>query len=132
MPWLGGCLGTSTRHCSIICKRKVTKKPGCTCSAAKPKISAALARTDEAGGGWPQMFDDTIAAISTPLGEGGLAVVRLSGGGALAVADRAFKPVGKSSLQPSAALTHTIHYGKIIREDRVVDEVLLSVLRAPR
>src|SRR5688572_29736019 len=78
------------------------------------------------------MFDDTIAAISTPLGEGGLAVVRLSGRDALAVADRSFQPVGKFSLQPSAAPTHTIQYGKITRQDRVVDEVLLSVMRAPR
>jgi tRNA modification GTPase len=78
------------------------------------------------------MYDDTIAAISTPLGQGGLAVVRLSGRDALAVADRSFKPVGKSSLRPSAAATHTIHYGKITRQNQVVDEVLLSVLRAPR
>ncbi|MCI0534630.1 MAG: tRNA uridine-5-carboxymethylaminomethyl(34) synthesis GTPase MnmE [Verrucomicrobiales bacterium] len=78
------------------------------------------------------MLDDTIAAISTPLGEGGLAVVRLSGRDALAVADRSFQPVGKSSLPPSAAPTHTIHYGKVTHQNRVVDEVLLSVLRAPR
>ena len=49
------------------------------------------------------MFDDTIAAIATPLGEGGLAVVRISGPQALAVADKCFLPVGKSSLKPSAA-----------------------------
>src|SRR5687767_4142349 len=78
------------------------------------------------------MFDDTIAAISTALGEGGLAVVRLSGPEALAVADRSFKPVGKFSLPPSAAPTHTIHYGRITRQDRVVDEVMVAVLRAPR
>ncbi len=74
------------------------------------------------------MLDDTIAAIATPLGEGGLAVVRLSGPQALAVADRAFVPVGKSSLKPSAAPTHTIQYGKIVRQGRTVDEVLLSVM----
>ena len=43
------------------------------------------------------MFDDTIAAIATPLGEGGLAVVRISGPQALAVADKCFQPVGKNS-----------------------------------
>ncbi|MEJ0089332.1 MAG: hypothetical protein WDM80_06250 [Limisphaerales bacterium] len=71
------------------------------------------------------------------------------------VADKIFLPNGKSSLKPSAALTHTIHYGKIIRhkpkrplarpsdtlspsgeerrgEGEVIDEVLLSVLCAPR
>jgi tRNA modification GTPase len=78
------------------------------------------------------MFDDTIAAIATPLGEGGLAVVRISGSGALAVADKIFLASGKNSQKPSAAPTHTIHYGKIVRQGEAVDEVLLSVLRAPR
>ncbi len=78
------------------------------------------------------MFDDTIAAIATPLGEGGLAVIRLSGVSALAVADESFQPIGKSSLKPSAAQTHTIHYGKIVRAGRDVDEVLVAVMRAPR
>src|SRR5205809_485265 len=78
------------------------------------------------------MLDDTIAAIATPLGEGGLAVIRLSGPEALAVADKSFVPAGKHSLRPSAAQTHTIHYGKIERAGRTVDEVLLAVMRAPR
>jgi tRNA modification GTPase len=76
--------------------------------------------------------DDTIAAIATPLGEGGVAMVRLSGPQSLAIADASFRPVGKSSGRPSAAPTHTIHFGKIVRGGRVVDEVLLSVMRAPR
>jgi len=78
------------------------------------------------------MFNDTIAAIATPLGEGGLAVVRVSGAQAFAVADKSFQPAGKSSLKPSAAPTHTIQYGKIVRDEKVIDEVLLAVLRAPR
>jgi len=78
------------------------------------------------------MLEDTIAAIATPLGEGGLAVIRLSGPEALAVADRSFVPVGKHSMRPSAAQTHTIHYGRIEQGGRTVDEVLLSVMRAPR
>ena len=77
------------------------------------------------------MFDDTIAAIATPVGEGGLAVIRLSGPQTLAVADRSFAPMGQLPLKPSQAATHTIHYGKIVRGDRVVDEVLLAVMRAP-
>jgi tRNA modification GTPase len=76
--------------------------------------------------------DDTIAAIATPLGEGGLAVLRLSGANAFAIADKCFQPVGKSSLLPSAAPTHTIQFGKIVRDGKVIDEVLLAVLRAPR
>jgi tRNA modification GTPase len=78
------------------------------------------------------VFDDTIAAIVTPLGEGGLAVVRISGAQALAVADKSFQPVGKNSLKPSAAPTHTIQFGKIVRSGKIIDEVLLAVLRAPR
>jgi tRNA modification GTPase len=78
------------------------------------------------------MCDDTIAAIATPLGEGGLAVVRLSGPQALRIADRSFVPVGASSLVPSVAASHTIQYGRIVRQGSVVDEVLLAVLRAPR
>lgn len=96
------------------------------------------------------MFEETIAAIATPLGEGGLAVIRLSGENAFAIADKCFLPVGKSSRKPSEAGTHTIQYGKIIRgkisgslaplggegwgdgEREVVDEVLLAVFRAPR
>jgi tRNA modification GTPase len=77
-------------------------------------------------------LDDTIAAIATPIGEGGLAVIRLSGKDAFAVADKIFSPAGKSSVKPSAAATHTIHYGKIFRDGNVIDEVLLAVLRAPR
>ncbi len=78
------------------------------------------------------MFDDAIAAIATPLGEGGLAVLRLSGANAFAIADKCFQPVGKSSSKPSAAPTHTIQFGKIVRDEKVIDEVLLAVLRAPR
>jgi tRNA modification GTPase len=78
------------------------------------------------------MLEDTITAIATPLGEGGLAVVRLSGPRALAIAGASFRPIGKSSLRPTAAPTHTVHFGKIVRCGEEVDEVLLSVLRAPR
>jgi tRNA modification GTPase len=78
------------------------------------------------------ILNDTIAAIATPLGEGGLAVVRLSGPQAFAIAGKSFLPVGKNSLKPSAAATHTIQFGKIVRQGRSVDEVLLAVLRAPR
>src|SRR5438034_11229646 len=78
------------------------------------------------------MFDDTIAAIATPLGEAGLAVIRISGPQALAVADRCFLPAGKGSAKPSDAQTHTIHFGHVARNGQNVDEVLLSIMRAPR
>jgi tRNA modification GTPase len=78
------------------------------------------------------MLDDTIAAIATPLGEGGLAVIRLSGAQALAVADLCFAPAGETSVKPSAAATHTIHFGHVVRDGQTVDEALLAVMRAPR
>src|SRR5688572_30079150 len=76
--------------------------------------------------------EPTIAAISTPIGEGALAVIRLSGSEALPIADRVFKPCGASSMTPSLAPSHTLHYGHIARDGRLLDEVLLAVLRAPR
>lgn len=78
------------------------------------------------------MLEDTIAAIATPPGEGGLAVLRLSGPQATVIADRCFQPVGQRSLRPTEAPSHTLHYGRIVRAGAVVDEVLLAVLRAPR
>ncbi len=78
------------------------------------------------------MFDDTIAAIATPLGEGGIAVIRVSGKQALAIADKCFAPAAKGSARPSAAPTHTIHFGHVLLAGQPIDEVLLSVMRAPR
>jgi tRNA modification GTPase len=78
------------------------------------------------------MLDDTITAIATPIGEGGLAVIRISGAQALNVADRIFSPAGKNSIKPSAAESHTIHFGHIVRAGKTVDEGLVAVMRAPR
>jgi tRNA modification GTPase len=78
------------------------------------------------------MLDDTIAAIATPIGEGGLAVIRISGPQALSVAERCFAPAGQGAVKPLEAASHTIHFGHIVRKGMVVDEVLLSVMRAPR
>lgn len=78
------------------------------------------------------LIDDTIAAIATPLGEGGLAVLRISGPKATAVADACFRPVGKHAAQPSQAQSHTLHFGHIVAGEKTLDEVMLSVMRAPR
>lgn len=75
---------------------------------------------------------DTIAATATPIGEAGLAVIRISGADALAVADRCFEPAGKQSAKPSTADSHTIQYGHVVREGERIDEVLVAVMRAPR
>ena len=78
------------------------------------------------------MIDDTIAAIGTPIGEGGLAIVRISGAHALEVAEKAFVPGGENQSSLTKASSHTIHYGHIVRNGAVVDEVLVGVMRAPR
>lgn len=76
------------------------------------------------------MENDTIAAISTPVGEGGIAVIRVSGPEAVEVVDRVYK--GKRSL--TEVDTHTVHYGHILHPEtkEVLDEVLVTVMRAPR
>src|ERR1039457_6159227 len=74
-------------------------------------------------------MDDTIAAISTPIGEGGIAIVRVSGPNALAVADPIFHSRdGRVSEFP----THTLHFGTIGRNGEIIDQVMLGVMRAPR
>ena len=70
---------------------------------------------------------DTIAAISTPLGEGAIAIVRLSGSDALSIAKKVFQ--GKDL---DKVASHTINYGHIFDKDRLVDEVMLSVMKAPK
>lgn len=79
-----------------------------------------------------QTINDTIAAIATPMGEAGLAVIRVSGKQALHIVDAVFAPIGKSSLKPSLASTHTIQYGRIEQDGKTVDEVMVSVFKAPR
>jgi tRNA modification GTPase len=69
----------------------------------------------------------TIAAVSTPPGEGAIALVRLSGPRAVAVADQVFR--GKQ--RPSEAASHLQQFGEIVAEERVIDQVMLSVHRAP-
>jgi tRNA modification GTPase len=78
------------------------------------------------------MFDDTIAAIATPLGEGGLAVIRVSGTKAFQIADVCFRPSRSKGGKPSEGQSHTLHHGHVMRDGIKVDEVLLAVMRAPR
>lgn len=72
----------------------------------------------------------TICAISTPYGSGGIAVVRVSGTSAIAIVDTLFR--GRKSLIDAKA--YTVHYGEIVRaanNEEVLDQVLVSVFRAP-
>ena len=73
---------------------------------------------------------DTIAAIATPIGTGGLSVIRVSGGDAFAICDKIFKsPKGKLLKE---AKTHTAHFGGIYDGDEMIDEVLCTVFVAPK
>lgn len=78
------------------------------------------------------MIPGTIAAIATPVGEGGIAIIRVSGPESLAIADRVFRHAGTRGPRPSEVPSHTVHYGHVVRDGRVQDEVLLTVFRAPR
>lgn len=75
---------------------------------------------------------DTIAAISTPMGEGAIAIVRLSGDHSISIVDRIFKsPKGKKLTEVDS---HTIHYGHIIdpKTNEIIEEVMVSVMKGPK
>ncbi len=76
------------------------------------------------------LLDDTIVAISTPPGIGGIGVIRVSGKEAVGIVDKMFKAANKKSLLDID--THTITYGHIVSGDRIIDEVLVMLMRAPR
>ena len=75
--------------------------------------------------------DDTIAAISTPVGQGGIGIVRLSGSEALQIADSIFSSTKKKSIIHTPS--HRILHGRIKdpATGEVIDEVLVSVMKAP-
>ena len=72
---------------------------------------------------------DTIAAISTPAGSGGIGIIRISGPQALQILARLFYT--KHGQSPCDITSHTITYGKIVHKERVIDEALVSVMRGP-
>ncbi|MFH1737271.1 MAG: tRNA uridine-5-carboxymethylaminomethyl(34) synthesis GTPase MnmE [Actinomycetota bacterium] len=76
--------------------------------------------------------DDTIAAVATPVGEGGIGIVRLSGPRAIAIAERVFRPQG--ARRPAKTAGFQMAYGKVVEpaSGDEIDEVVLSVMRAPR
>ena len=76
-------------------------------------------------------IDDTIAAISTPVGQGGIGIVRVSGPKALEIAESIFRPKKTGPL--STARAFSLIYGRVIdpSSGRPIDEVLVSVMRSP-
>jgi len=71
-------------------------------------------------------YNDTIVALATPSGAGAIGVIRLSGVDAVAIVNELFK--GKNLLIQKS---HTIHLGKLIENDNIIDEVLVSLFLAP-
>lgn len=76
-------------------------------------------------------WSDTICAIATAPGEGGIGIIRLSGKDALSIAASVFRPHKHKTIPAEAS--HTLHYGHIVAPEtgESVDEVLLSIMRAP-
>ena len=76
------------------------------------------------------MDNDTIAAIGTAMTHSGIGIVRISGPQAIEIADSVFLAKKKGKRLKDVA-THTLHYGHIVNDDQVIDEVLVSVMKAP-
>ena len=72
-------------------------------------------------------MNDTIVAISTALGEGAISIIRVSGEDAISIVNNIFK--GKDL---SKVASHTINYGHIVYKNEIIDEVLVSVMKAPK
>jgi len=77
-------------------------------------------------------LEDTIAAIATPAGQGGIGIVRISGQEAIAVADAVLRLYEDRAL--AQCKSHTVHYGWVInvKTKEIVDEVLVTLMRAPK
>jgi tRNA modification GTPase len=77
------------------------------------------------------MIDDTIAAISTPLGWGGIGIIRISGENAFVILEQIFSPIKPSRIEDIK--TQTIKYGHIVNplSKEVIDEVLVSYFKKP-
>lgn len=72
-------------------------------------------------------MEDTICAIATSSGIGAISIIRISGEDAISIANKIFK--GKDLIKVP---THTINYGHIVENDKIIDEVLVSVMKSPK
>lgn len=76
------------------------------------------------------MIKETIAAIATGMSNSGIGIIRMSGPEAISIADGIFVSARKNFKLTEAA-THTVHYGNIVYEDNIIDEVLIIIMKAP-
>ena len=72
-------------------------------------------------------MNDTIAAISTALGVGAISIIKVSGNDSISIVNKIFKGKNLENVD-----THTINYGHIVDNNKIIDEVLVSVMRAPQ
>lgn len=77
------------------------------------------------------MKTDTIAAISTALSDSGIGIIRISGEDAVTIGDKIFRTPGGKHILKNAE-SHTIHYGFICDDNDLIDEVMVSVMKAPK
>lgn len=75
-------------------------------------------------------MNDDIVAIATPLGYSAIGVIRLSGPNAIKIAKRIFVP-SKKNKDLEKVSTHTLHYGTVVYNGELIDEVLLAIYKAP-
>ena len=75
---------------------------------------------------------DTICGIATPIGEGGISIIRVSGANALNIINKVFKGVNKSSILDMKS--YTMRYGNIcgLGTDNIIDEVIISYMKGPK
>ena len=71
-------------------------------------------------------MEDTIAAISTALGVGAISIIRVSGDDSIKIVNKIF------DRNIMDVPSHTIHYGHIIDNNEIIDEVLVSIMRTPK
>lgn len=76
------------------------------------------------------MIKETIAAIATGMSNSGIGIIRMSGPESISIADGIFVSARKNFKLTEAA-THTVHYGNIVYEDNIIDEVLIIIMKAP-
>ncbi len=72
-------------------------------------------------------MNDTIVAISTALGEGAISIIRVSGEDVISIVNPLFKGKDLDKVK-----SHTINYGHIVYKDEIIDEILLSIMKAPK
>ena len=72
-------------------------------------------------------MNDTIAAISTTMGVGAISIIRVSGNEAIDIVNKIFKGKDLTKIE-----SHTINYGHIVEKNKIIDEVLISIMKAPK